>query len=406
MKVGAAVSAPVRLSSQEARRLTILGQMLGGRRPRGVVEAVEGLGRVQVDPTSVVDRAERLVLWSRIGAYDRDELRRALEAPPRQLFEYAAFLIPVTEMALHQPVMRRYPRPEYTRGRYIREWLDDNATFRRYVLDELRARGPLRSRDLDDRAEVPWRTGGWNDGKNTGRMLEIVWQAGEIAISRREGGQRVWDLFERVFPAAGRAEPLLDEVVAIELMERQLRVSGFVAPGWGSALDYRLPAREVGEETLKADGTAVPVTIDRLPGEWLAHRDLLEALEGDAWQPRTSLLSPFDPLIGDRERTEALFDFRFRLEIYLPAERRHYGYYVMPILDGDALIGRIDPAYDRKRKTLSVHAVFSEPNAPPDAGERVAGAIGELAAWLGAESIEVESEVPAPWRAAFAALGR
>ncbi len=248
MTVPRAISDPVRLSLRDARRIAVLGQALAGDRPR-----------------SVVERAERLVLWSRLGAYDRDELRRGLEEPPRTLFEYFAFLIPVADLPLHQPAMRRYPRPEYSRGRYIGEWLRDNAAFRAYVLDELRARGPLRSRDLDDRAEVPWRTGGWNDGKNLGRMLEILWHAGEIAISRREGSQRVWDLFERVFPE-GAAEPLPDEVVAIELMERQLRGRGFVAPGWGSALDYRLPAREVGEETLRADGVAVPVTVDGLPG--------------------------------------------------------------------------------------------------------------------------------------------
>jgi uncharacterized protein YcaQ len=398
--VPCAISQPVRLSLHDARRLAVLGQALAGERPRSVVAVVERLGRIQVDPTAVVERAERLVLWSRLGAYDRDELRRALEEPPRTLFEYFAFLIPVADLPLHQPAMRRYPRPEYSRGRYIGEWLQDNAAFRAYVLDELRARGPLRSRDLDDRAEVPWRTGGWNDGKNLGRMLEILWHAGEIAISRREGTQRVWDLFERVFPE-GAAEPLPDEVVAIELMERQLRGRGFVAPGWGSALDYRLPAREVGEDTLRADGVAVPVTIDGLPGEWLAHSELLAALDGSAWRRRTTLLSPFDPLVADRERAEALFDFRYRLEIYLPAAKRQYGYYVMPILDGDRLIGRVDPAFDRKRKILQLNAIFAEPEAPSGAGERIMDAIRDLAGWLGAESIEIGSVAHPPWRAAL-----
>ena len=403
MTVARPVSDPVRLSLTDARRLAILGQALAGDRPRSVVEVVERLGRVQVDPTAVVERAERLQLWSRLGAYDRDELRRALEEPPRQLFEYFAFLIPVADLPLHLPAMHRYPRPEYSRGRYIKEWLADNAAFRAYLLQELKTRGPLLSRDLDDRAEVPWRTGGWNDGKNLGRMLEILWNAGEIAISRREGSQRVWDLFERVFPA-GSAEPLPDEVVAIELMERQLRGRGFVAPGWGSALDYRLPAREVGEETLTADGVAVPVTIDGLPGEWLAHAEMLAALEGSAWKPRTTLLSPFDPLVADRERAEALFGFRFRLEIYLPAAKRQYGYYVLPILDGDRLIGRIDPAFDRKGKVLRVHAVFAEPDAPPGAAPRIADAIGELATWLGAESIAIGSVEHSPWAPALSAI--
>lgn len=391
---------PRRLSREEARRLAILGQGLAGPHPNGVIEVAKLMGRIQVDPTAVVDRAERLALWSRLGAYDREELRLALEEPPRQLFEYVGFLLPIDDLPLHRPVMERFPRQDYTRGQYVAQWMQDNASFRTYILDELRHRGPLLSRDLDDRAEVPWQTGGWNDGKNTGRMLELLWRAGDITVTRRQGSQRMWDLFEHVFPDAD-IERLPEEVVAIEIMERQLHASGFVQPGWGTALDYSLPAREVGEDCLRADGTAVPVTIDDLPGEWLTHRDLLAAVDRDEWQSRTTLLSPFDPLISDRKRTEALFDFRFKLEIYKPAAQREFGYYVLAILDGDRLVGRIDPVLDRKAKVLRLNAVYAEPNASMEVGERVAGAIGELAAWLGAESVELPDELPP----AFALLG-
>jgi uncharacterized protein YcaQ len=373
-----------------------MGQVLGGPRAASVLEVVERLGKVQVDPTAVVARAERLTLWSRYGAYDPDWLRRMLEDEPRQLFEYRAHLIPVADLPLHRPAMQRFPREEYTRGRYIAEWLRDNPAFRAYLLDELRQRGPLLSRDLDDRAEVPWRTGGWNDGKNLGRMLEILWHAGEIAISRRQGSQRVWDLFERVLPVP-EGPPLPDEVVAIELMERQLRGRGFTEPGWGTALDYRLPARDIGEESLRTDGVAIPVVVAGLPGEWLAHAELLAALDAGGWQPRTTLLGPFDPLIGDRERTEALFDFRFRLEIYVPAAKREHGYYVLPILHGDRLIGRIDPVFDRKGRILTVNSVYAEADAPADAWPRVRVAIDELASWLGAAEV-VLPDLPLPWR--------
>jgi uncharacterized protein YcaQ len=382
------------LTLTEARRLAILGTMLAGPRPSSPLEVVERLGRVQVDPTAVVARAEQLTIWSRLGGYDTGELRRLLEADPRQLFEYNAFLIPTADLALHRPAMLRFPRPEYSRGRYIREWLDDNASFRTYILDELRTRGPLRSRDLDDRAVVPWRTGGWNDGKNLGRMLEFLWRAGEIAISRREGTQRVWDLFGRVLPAA-EAGPPPDEIVAIETMDRQLRNRGFDEPGFGTAIDYGLPAREIGLASLLADGVAVPVAIDGLPGEWLAHAEVLAALD-ETWEPRTTLLGPFDPLISDRERTESLFDMRFRLEIYVPAAKREYGYYVLPILHGDRLIGRIDPVLDRKRRVLTVNAVHAEPNAPDDAWPSVRAAIDELAAWIGADEVVLPA-LPSPW---------
>jgi uncharacterized protein YcaQ len=373
-----------RLSLAEARRLAILGQALAGPRPDGLLDVVRQLGRVQVDPTVIVERAERLTIWSRLGAYDRDEPRRMLEEPPRQLFEYDANLIAVEDLALYRPAMRRFPRPEYTRGRYIGEWLRDNAAFRTYILDELRRRGPLRSADFDDRADVPWGTGGWNDGKNVGRMVEFLQRSGELAIARREGGQRWWDLFERVVPGA-EDEVLPDEVVAVELMERQLRARGFAPPGWGTAVDYRLPARDLGEESLRGDGIAVPVEVDGLAGEWLAHAELLRQLDAGAWEPRTTLLGPFDPLIHDRERTLALFGFSYRFELYIPAAKRDFGPYALALLDGERLIGRVDAAHDRKAGALVVRGTWAEPDAPRDWHRRMRGALEELAAWVGAE---------------------
>jgi uncharacterized protein YcaQ len=383
------------LSLTDARRLVIMAGQLAGPRPGSPLEVVERLARVQVDPTAVVERAERLTLWSRLGAYDRDELRRMLEEPPRRLFEYRAHLLSVDDLPLHRPAMRRYPRADLSRGSYVEEWLRDNAGFRAYVLGELRTRGPLLSRDLDDRAEVPWQTGGWNDGKNLSRMLEILLNAGEIAISRREGTQRVWDVFDRVLPDAD--DELPDPVVAVELLDRQLRARGLARSGWGSALEAgSLPFRDEAEESLVADGVAIPVEIDGLAGDWLAHADALRDLDAGAWQPRTTLLGPFDPLIADRERTLELFDFRFRLEIYIPVAKREHGYYVLPILHGDRLVGRIDPAMDRRAKVLNVNAVYAEPDAPADAWPAALGEIGQLAEWIGAEAVALP-DLPTPW---------
>ena len=380
------------LSLTEARRLAVTGQLLACPRPASLIQVVERLGRVQVDPTRTVERAERLTLWSRFGDYPIDELRHMLEET-RELFEYGAHLIPTADLPLHRPAMLRFPRLEYTRGRYIRQWLAENAEFRAYLLGELRRRGPLRSRDLEDRAVVAWRTGGWNDGKNLGRMLEILWHAGEIAISRREGSERVWDLTERFLPSA---EPLPDEVVAIALMERQLRARGIADLGFGTAADYRLPARETGLASLLANGIAVRVAVDGLEGSWLAHVDVLAALDRP-WLPRTTLLGPFDPLIADRERTAVLFGFRFRLEIYRPAATREFGFYVLPVLHGERLIGRIDPAFDRRRRVLTLRAIHAEPDAPPDAWPAISEAIGDLARWLGADEMRVP-ELPSAWR--------
>jgi hypothetical protein len=383
------------LSTTDARRLAIMGQQLGGPRPSGLLDVVDRLGRVQVDPTSIVERAERLTLWSRLGAYDRDELRALLEEKPRALFEYNAFLLPVADLPLHRSVMRGYPPTRYTRGRYIAEWLGDNGGFRAYILGELRRRGPLRARDLDDRAEVPWQTGGWNDGKNLGRMLEILWLRGEIAIARRQGTERVWDLFERVLPA-DVPDDLPDVVVAVEAMDRQLRAAGLARADFGGAMDMgRLPAREAGLESLLADGVAVPVSVAGLPGEWLAHRDGLAELDGGAWSPRTTLLGPFDPLIHDRERALAVFGFAFRFELYVPAARREYGPYTLAVLHGDRLSGRLDAALDRRRRVLEVRGAWEEAGAPRSARAATRRAVEELASWLDAEHVAWSADAPA-----------
>ncbi len=372
------------LSRTDARRLAVRSQLLAGSRPGSLLEVIERLGRVQVDPTSIVARAERLTLWSRLGAYDVAELRRLLEVS-RDAFEHGAHLLPVTDLALHRAGMRRFPNPRYTRGRYIAEWMRDNAGFRAYVLGELRARGALRSSQLDDRAEVPWQTGGWNDGKNLGRMLEFLWAAGEIAISRREGNERVWDLAGHVLP---EAEELPDEIVAIELLDRSLRARGLTQVPFGTALDGDLPARQLAVDSLLADGVAVPVAISGISGEWVAHRDALAELDAGAWAGRTAILGPFDPLIADRERTQALFGFTYAFELYVPAAKRRYGPYALVVLHGDALIGRLDVRMDRSARRLIVNAAYPEPAAPSRAWPAVQRELNALGTWLGATAVD------------------
>lgn len=371
------------LTRRDAQRLAIGSQLLAGARPGSILEVVERLGRLQVDPTSIVARAERLTLWSRLGPYDIDELRR-LQEDSRELFEYRAFIYPTADLALHRPAMRRYPDLRYGRGRYVTQWLADNGGFRAYVLGELRSRGALASRQLDDRAEVPWQTGGWNDGKNIGRMLEFLWAGGEIAISRREGNERVWDLFERVLP---EVEELPDEVVALERLDRALRAKGIVRAPFVRNLAIDVPAEELALESLVADEVAVPVAVTGAGGEWLAHADALAELDEAPWEPRTALIGPFDPLIADRERTEALWDFTYAFELYKPAVKRQYGPYALVALHGDQLAGRIDAQIDRRGSTLDVRAWFPEPGAPRGTWPAVRSELRSLADWLGASEV-------------------
>lgn len=389
---------PLELSRERARRLAVLGQLLALPRPRSIMDVVHGLFFVQMDPTSSVARTEHLVLWSRLGRrYRAADLERLLWRD-KELFEFNAYIVPSSDYALHRPSMRRYLRGDGGRERYVASWLEANASFRRHVLRRLREDGPLRTRDFENRVVEGWRTGGWNDDSNdVAMMLEVLWRRGEVMIVGREGQQRVWDLAERRLPVH-EARPAA--AIAYEFLERRLRAAGVAQPrifaqfggdrprGWERAL-----AR------LERDGVAVPVRVEGLRGTWYAHGELL----GRPFRGRTALLSPFDQLIHERTRTQGLFDFRYRLEIYVPRDRREYGYFVLPILFGDRLVGRLDPTFDRSANVLRVRRVWAEPGAPAEAGEGIAGELESLARWLGVGSIEVGAAPPG-WREALRAL--
>jgi uncharacterized protein len=372
----------ITLSLAEARKLAVAGQLLDAPQPCSILEVVEWLGSLQMDPTSAVARSERLVLWSRLGSYDLAELER-LRWETRDLFDYWAHIVPASDFAIHRETMRRYPRGAYARSNYIHEWLAANVGFRRYILRELRKRGPLRSRDLEDRAELPWRTGGWNDGKSLGIMLETLWDGGKIGIARRDGNERLWDVAERIFPT--EQPKLAAGEIARRVLERQLRSLGVARPKeLGRVFDGWVPGRERALKALIREGRFVPVGIDGLAGDWLAHAELLERGPGE---PRSTLLSPFDRLVYYRDRTEELFGFRYRLEIYVPKTKREYGYFVLPFLHGHELVGRIDPLLDRKTGVLTVNAMHWEPDAPNGARPALETAVAELADWLGATDV-------------------
>ena len=372
----------MKLTIAEARKLAVAGQLLDSPQPRSILDVVEWLGSLQMDPTSAVARSERLVLWSRLGNYDLAELDR-LRWETRELFDYWAHIVPASDYAIHRETMRRYPRGAYARSNYIREWLAANGGFRRYVLRELRRRGPLLSRELEDRAELPWKTGGWNDGKSLGIMLETLWDGGRIGIARRDGNERLWDIAERVFPTDAPKLPAGE--IARRVLDRQLRWLGVArSDEFGRVFDGWVPGRERALKALIREGRFVGVEIEGLAGDWLAHAELLERGPGE---PRSTLLSPFDKLVYYRDRTEELFGFRFRLEIYVPKAKREYGYFVLPFLHGHELVGRIDPLFDRKTGVLRINAVHWEPGAPKAARPALKTAVAELAEWLGAGDV-------------------
>jgi uncharacterized protein len=384
---------PRSISPARARRIAISAQLLLAPRPRSILEVVEGLGSVQMDPTRAVARTEHLVLWSRLGRSFRiGELERLLWQE-RSLFEYRAFILPTSQYPVHRETMKRYPSTSGGRHEYIRTYLRENQGFRRYVLRRLRSDGPLPTRAFEDRSAVGWRTGGWNDdGRNTSMMLEVLWAKGEVMIAGRAGQERVWDLAERRLPMDA-ARPARGEE-ARRLLDVQLRALGISRlSGFGWTFEgARPPDWERALTELEREGRAIRLTVDGLRGERWAHAEVLDR----TFRGRTALLSPFDRLIHDRTRAEELFGFRFRLEIYVPKAKREYGYFVMPILHGDRVVGRIDPSFDRTANVLRVNRVYAEAGASRSAWPAIRKQIDDLAAWLGADDVVV-SETPSGW---------
>jgi uncharacterized protein YcaQ len=323
--------------------MAVRAQLLDGS-AMTILDTVRKIGYLQIDPIATVATPQHLVLWSRLGPFETGELDRLLWEE-KKLFEYGAFIRPIEDYPLILARMRRKRTGKYAWERRGTEFLQKNAAFRRYVLRELERRGPLLSRELVDTSVRTWKSGGWYGSRNVTVMLELLEGRGAVAIVGRRGGHRLWDLAERQFPPVD--PPPLDEAERVLAKKR-----------W-RALGVRL-ARD---------------------GSWEVHP---EAQDGPV-PKRTTFLSPFDRLVYDRERAEALFCFRYRLEMYVPKAKREYGYYVLPILQGDRLVGRIEPVFDRKTDILRVNGVWWEPGVKPVSLDRP---LRSLAKFLGAASIE------------------
>jgi uncharacterized protein len=404
------------ISRTVARQMAIVAQGLAGPRPpadtEGIMDVVGRLGCLQLDPINTVARSHLLVLWSRLGSYDQGLLDLLLWQE-RRLFEYwahAASIVLTQDYPIHQMRMRFYGKGSDSWSQQVSAWMQQNEPLRISILSALQQRGPLRSHDFEDTVQVAWRSSGWTDGRTVGRMLDFLWAQGHILVARRVGAQKWWDLAERCLPAVWISqEPLAEHEVVCAAAQKALR-----ALGVATARDvtehftrYRYPGLTEVLTHLEATGRILRVHVQEqgkdLAGTWFVHTEslpVLERLEQQAWEPRTTLLSPFDNLICDRKRTARLFDFTYQSEIYTPKDKRRFGYYVMPILSGDQLIGRIDPMFDRGRKQLMINAVHVEPatSITRETGQAIAVAIEELAAFLGATTISYSRQVPEGWK--------
>jgi uncharacterized protein YcaQ len=325
------------VSLAQARRIAVRSQLLDGS-ATDVLETVRRLGFLQIDPISAVAPPQYLVLWSRLDELDPAELDRLLWEE-RKLLEWRAFIYPIEDLPLLRARMRRPMNPR------AQQFLKENTAFRRYVLRELERRGPLLSREIETHTtRLGQASHEWWGARQMGLMLEILAGRGLVAVVGRRQGQRLWDLAERWYPET-------------------------------ETIPWREAQRLIEERRFRALG----VTLER--GKLVAHP---EAHDGPI-PARTTFLSPFDRLVHNRDRTETLWDFHYRVEIYVPKAKREYGYYVPPILRGDRLVGRIEPVFDRKSRVLRVNGVWWEPGAKPVS---LARPLRSLAKFLGAASIE------------------
>ncbi len=361
---------PLELSRRDARRVAVRAQLLAADRPTDALDVVRHLTCLQMDLTAHVAPNADLVLWSRLGAhYSPDDLDRLLDE--RDLVEVAGFLRPAEDVALYRAEMEEWPghEPLTEWERELEGWVALNHACHEDILTRLRAEGPLPAREIPDTCAVPWRSSGWTHHKNVQRMMDLLERRGEVAVSSRENRERNWDLAERVYP---EVEPVPLHAAAAERDRRRLAALGIararvtVPPG---------EPNHVGEAGVEA-------VVEGVRGRWRVLPELLDT----PFRGRTALLSPLDRLVFDRKRMAELFEFDYQLEMYKPAAKRRWGYFALPVLHGDRLVGKVDATTEQEQGSLRVDAVHWD--EPPTAARRgaVLRELRSLARMVGVEA--------------------
>ena len=355
------------LTKAQARRIAVRAQLLDAPRPADLLAVVQQLTLLQIDPTAAIAPSADLVAWSRLGsAYQPADLKQALEED-RTLFEHNALVRPMSDLGLHLAGARTARSHERTRA-----WIRDNDRFRRDILKLLGRSGPLTSRDIPDTCVVPWASTGWTNNRNVTQMLEFLMMRGEVAIAGRVGRERLWDLPERVYPA-DVVVPSVDDARRAK-NERRLASLGIARQKTTAMPLEPIDVGEAGE----------PAVVEGTKGEWRVDPAAL----GEDFEGRTALLSPFDRLVYDRVRAQELFDFEYTLEMYKPAAKRRWGYFALPVLHGDRLVGKVNAIADRKASVLRVHAIHEDVRFTRTITKAVRAELADLASWLELGAVE------------------
>ena len=357
------------------------------------------IGCLQLDPVSAVARSPLLVLFARLGPVREQALEHAAYER-RALFEawaHEASLVATADLPLHRWAMRTVHDGDGAWAVRSRAFVHANAAFCDELVAQLRERGPLRARELEDRSAEPWRHGWWTDevsGRQTiARLLHMLWLAGRVGVRRRVGGERLWDVFERCLPPDAPTGELGDDEAERAAALRAVRMLGVARAGHVRAHFLRRRYRRLAPTlaSLVAAGRLEQVSVAGLGGGWYAAPEDLDAVDELAPAVRSTALSPFDNLLCDRSRAAELFGFDHRLEIYVPPAQRRWGYYVLPILHRERIVARADAALDAGAGLLRVHALHREPDVRRSAAldRAVARALERLAAWRGAAGVSV-----------------
>ncbi len=356
------------LSRAEARRIAVRAQLLDSPHPTDLHDVLRRLTLLQIDPTAAIAPSADLVAWSRLGSsYSPIELTAALEN--RTLIEVRAIIRPAEDLALYRAEMAEWGRGALVSWRRSQSaWVTANDACRRDILDRLGSSGPLKSRDLPDTCAAAWKSTGWTNNRNVTQLLEFMVLRGEVAIAGREGRERLWDLAHRIYPD----DPVVSADEALRIRnERRLSALGIARSGGPECPVEPLDVGEVGEAAF----------VEGVKGPWRVDPTLLDL----PFSGRAALLSPFDRLIHDRKRTVELFDFDYQLEMYKPVAKRRFGYFALPILYRDQLVGKLDAAADRKGGLLRVDTIHRDVPFTKTMTAAVHREIEDLARWLDLE---------------------
>jgi hypothetical protein len=418
------VPPPLKATLKAARRLAIRKQLLDSHAllrsasdKQAVCKVLEALRCVQIDPIRAVERTELLVLWSRLGNFDPALLNELLYTD-KLFFEnwaHCASICLMDDYPLFHHRMQAYAATSETDGSRTAEWVKKNGALLAQIREEFRTRGPLASQDITvDVPHVPWHSTGWTSGRSVPRMLDHLFFRGELMVAQRSGNRKVWHLTDEFLPPGTDRTPMTPAEVSRRSVQLALK-----ALGTGTARDIKhhfmrhaYPDLETVLASLVAEKTILPVELvdagnRAMPGSWMVHAEDAETLQYleaySNWEGRTVLLSPFDNLICDRRRNRPLFDFDFTIEIYVPVAERRYGYYVLPILAGDSVLGRVDTEMDRQRNELHFRALFLEEGREQDLylADGLARTMQELGTFLGAKGVKLGRRMPVKWRQAL-----